>query len=479
MQCPKALWLYRHAQGRSRKLDPFLQRIFEQGREVGELARDRFPDGTLIEEDHRHLTEALASTQKVIEAGACVLYEAAFMAHGVLVRPDIMVLRKGAWTIYEVKCSSEVKDTHLQDATIQRFVVEEAGLKVSAAAIVHMNGSYLRKGALDLDKLFIIADVTKETGLLKHGITDKLEELAKLLSSQKPPSTELGPWCSSPHGCDFYDACWEDIPEYSIYDIKHLPWEKTALLRQNGIMAIKDIPEDFPLSPQQALQRLAEKNQQTLIDDREIAKHLAKLKYPLHYLDFETISPAIPPYDDHRPLEQLPFQASVHIQDEPGAALRHLEYLGDGTGDPRPGLTRFLTEAIASRGSVIAYNKQFEGMCLRVLAEHYPEHSKKLLSMKERLWDSAESFSKSHYVHPGFKGRWSIKKVLPVLVPEMTYSGMAVANGEDAQTAYFQLMSDSISKADRARLMADLKEYCGQDTLAMVRLVDVLKKSVP
>ena len=156
----------------------------------------------------------------------------------------------------------------------------------------------------------------------------------------------------------------------------------------------------------------------------------------------------------------------------------HLEYLGNGKEDPRPGLVDFLCNSIASSGSVIAYNKEFEGMCLRVPAEHLPGRTKELLAMRQRLWDSAESFSKAHFVHPGFKGKWSIKKVLPVLVPEMTYAGLAVANGEDAQSAYLQLMSGKLCPEEAERLMAGLREYCGQDTLAMVKLVEVLKEAV-
>ncbi|MBI5884126.1 MAG: DUF2779 domain-containing protein [Elusimicrobia bacterium] len=479
LQCPKALWLYRHNFELMRKTPASLQRIFAQGHAVGEIARQRFPGGILIKADHRHTAEALEETAAALNSGASILYEAAFLADNTLVRTDILV-KQGldSWSLYEVKSAAEVKDIHIQDIAVQRHVAERTGLKVSSACLMHMNNRYTRKGSLELEKLFAIVNLTDETLFLKHGISVKLTELAKIVLSNREPPTGIGQWCSAPHDCDFYEHCWKDIPDYSIYDLKHLSWEKLVELRQKGVMEIRDIPDGFPLSPQQALQLLAEKNQKAQINHAEISKHLRRLRYPLHFLDFETISPAIPPYDNSRPLEQLPFQASLHVQDRPESGLRHLEYLGNGREDPRPGLVDFLCNSTSSSGSVIAYNKEFEGMCLRVLAEHFPDRSKELLAMRQRLWDSAESFSKAHFVHPGFKGKWSIKKVLPVLVPEMTYAGLAVANGEDAQAAYIQLMSGKLSPEEAERLMAGLKEYCGQDTLAMVRLVEVLRNAV-
>ncbi|MFA6315832.1 MAG: DUF2779 domain-containing protein [Elusimicrobiota bacterium] len=461
------------------KTSPSLQRIFDQGHAVGGLARERFPGGVLITADHRHIKEALEETRMALDSGATTIYEAAFVAADTLVRPDILIAgKRGSWNLYEVKSSGEVKDVYVQDAAVQRHVLEESGLNVAAVCIVYINNRYLRKGPLDLAKLFTIADVSEETRHLKHEIKAKLAELAEIAKSTTPPSTAIGPWCKAQHKCGFYEHCWKDIQDTSIHHIKHLSWDKIGQLQERGISEISAIPEDFPLSPQQALQRLAEKDHRTLVNKSEIQKHIKRLKYPLHYLDFETISPAIPPFDDCRPMEQLPFQASLHIQDTPGSSLRHLEYLGSATEDPRPRLVDFLVKNIASSGSVIAYSKDFEGMCLKVLAEHFPSASTPLLSIKQRLWDSAESFSRAHYVHPGFKGRWSIKKVLPVLVPDMTYAGLAVANGEDAQAAYLQLMSGKLDPEEAERLKANLKEYCGQDTLAMVRLVEILSRAV-
>ena len=75
------------------------------------------------------------------------------------------------------------------------------------------------------------------------------------------------------------------------------------------------------------------------------------------------------------------------------------------------------------------------------------------------------------------KSAFSLKDVLPALVPEMTYEGMAVANGQDAGLAWESLVWGCLDRAERDKIRKALLDYCGQDTLAMVRLVEKLRIS--
>jgi hypothetical protein len=251
---------------------------------------------------------------------------------------------------------------------------------------------------------------------------------------------------------------------------------KTLSLWRGGVRELSDIPEGSELSGPQALQVDAAQSGRVFVDRDAIAEFLSELQFPLFFLDFETINPAIPPYDGLKPFEQLTFEASVHIQERPGGPLVHEDFLGDGKSDPRPGMISFLTRVIGGKGTVVAYNKSFEGGCLAQLARFDGERSKELLSMRERLWDLAEPFRKAHYVHPKFYGSWSIKYVLPALVPEMRYEGMAISDGAAAQLAYLRLMKGKVFEAERRKTIKDLKDYCGQDTMAMVRVLGVLKR---
>ncbi len=474
LQCHKSLWLYRHRRDLVPEAPPSRQSIFDQGHRIGELAWQRFPGGRIITENHLQIQEALKATRAAVDAGAAIIYEAAVVHDGVLVRPDILVRKGDGWDMIEVKGSTEIKDVYLDDLSIQKYVLEGAGLAIRKCFVMHVNNQYVRRGAIDARQFFVLADATKAVAEVQKGISKRVAELHKVLSLKSTPKIAIGAHCSAPYACDFVDHCWKHIPDYSVFDLVRVRHEKAAILFDRGIQRIRDIPSDFPLSGAQELQVEVEKSGRPHIDRKAIARVLAEPIYPLYFLDFETVSPAIPPYDGLRPFQQLSFQASLHIQREKGGTVEHLEYLGDAATDPRPGLVAFLTGLIGAKGSVVAYNASFEGSRLAEMADAYPRSAKALRSIKNRLWDLATPFRTGLYVHPKFHGSWSIKAVLPALVPGMTYDGMLIGNGGEASLAYLNLMEGQLSPAERKRTILALKRYCGQDTLAMVKLLEKL-----
>lgn len=469
LQCHKALWLYRKRKDLLPDVAAPLQMIFDQGHSVGVLAHQRFPGGLLIAEDHLHSAEAVAATDAAVAAGAVVLYEAGVIFENVLIRADVLVRNEDkSWDLIEVKSSTAVKDVYLSDVAVQRFVLEGAGYKIRKTILLHLNNQYVRTGALDVNELFTAADVTSEAGLLLASVPTYLKAMQSMLRDPNEPAIDIGPHCQEPYPCEFSGYCWEHVPDYSVFDLAGARFEKKTQLWRQGVRTVADIPADFKLTSAQALQVAAARSGRAHKDKAAIAALLKELVFPLHFLDFETVNFGVPPYDGLRPFQQLPFQASVHIQDHLASPLRHAEYLDDGRQDPRPGMVAFLAGEIGPKGTIIAYNKGFEGMCLDELG---------LLSLKGRLWDLADPFRKGCYVHPGFEGSWSIKKVLPVLVPTMTYAHLVIHDGPGAQTAYMSLMSGKLDAGQRRATMKHLKEYCGQDTLAMVEILKVLSQS--
>ncbi|MCK5583654.1 MAG: DUF2779 domain-containing protein, partial [Elusimicrobiales bacterium] len=266
-------------------------------------------------------------------------------------------------------------------------------------------------------------------------------------------------------------------PDYSIYDFPHLCWQKINELEELGIMKIKDIPDDFPLSPWQQLFLKAEKTNKRIIDTGSISDFIKELKYPLYFIDFETIMPSLPLYNGSRPYQQIVFQVSLHIQNKAGGELKHLEYLGDGKNDPRPMLVKFMLKHIKAKGSLVAYNASFEKTRIKEMAREFPKYAKDLLKMKDRMADIMKPFQKRKYIDPRFRGSYSLKKVLPALVPAMTYKGLDIGDGGEAQTAYLNMLSGKLSAGETKKLRKDLKIYCGQDTLAMVEILKSLYKS--
>ncbi|OGS00260.1 MAG: hypothetical protein A2V88_12240 [Elusimicrobia bacterium RBG_16_66_12] len=477
LQCPKSLWLYRNRKDLIPPSPPGLQRNFDQGHAIGRLARARFPGGVDITADYLHQQHALDSTAAAVNSGARTIYEAAALFDKTLVRSDILNRNAdGTWDLVEVKGATDVNDVYLQDLAIQAYILEGAGFRLRRAILMHVNNQYVRRGPINPKSFFTLVNLTVKLKPFIKAVPAEVRRLHRVLSSSASPKIDIGPHCSSPYECSFQEHCWRRLPDYSIYDLVRIREGKIIQLKGRGVLKIAEVPEDFPLSRAQEIQVLCEKTKKAHIEKVAIGELLDTLVYPLHYLDFETLNPAIPPYDGLRPFQQMPFQASIHVQETEGAPIKHVEYLGDGRSDPRPGLVECLASSISGRGTVIAYNAGFEGQCLRSLAGAYPKRAKALLSAANRLWDLGDPFRKSFYVDPAFKGSWSIKAVLPVLVPSMTYKNLPVGNGEQAQLAFLALMSGNLPAAERKKTVRNLKIYCGQDTFAMVKILAKLQK---
>jgi predicted RecB family nuclease len=207
----------------------------------------------------------------------------------------------------------------------------------------------------------------------------------------------------------------------------------------------------------------------------EIGKELRKLKYPLYFADFETVNPALPRFSGMRPYDQIPFQWSVHVQRQPGATAQHLEFLATDQSDPRRTFVSALCDSLGERGSIVVYHQQFESQRLSDLASWLPEFSSRIAKIQRRLWDLLPII-RNHVYHPAFGGSYSLKSVLPALVPEMKYEGMEVGDGQAAGLVWESLICGDCGEAERQRKRKALLDYCGQDTLGMVRLVETLQQ---
>ncbi len=481
LQCSKALWLYRHRKDLRTAPEAFQESIMEAGTEFGILARKRWPGGVLIDADHMHPEEALAQTKAALDAGANVLYEAAFLFDDVLVRVDVME-RVGApsagnlWFLYEVKSGTKVEEVHLYDVAIQRHVLKGAGHDVLKACVVHANGAYVRHGALDLNALFALEDVTKESALLAPEVATELARMKEYADAEAAPAVSIGDRCKKPYPCEFKAHCWAGVPAYSVFDIPYLKGDKKLELFNRGVQHVHQVNPDLAGITDKRSRRAVEVARlgKAVVDIQEIRAWLAGLVYPLAHLDFETDNPVVPPFDLLRPYSQMPFQASVRIQKDQGGPVVEEAFLGDGKTDPRAQLAEFLADITPRRGTVLAYYKPFEDGRLAELAFPGVAAAKlqnTLLDIQGRLQDLADPFSKGWYTSPAFLGKWSIKNVLPALCPDMTYKTLLIQNGGQAMAAYAELRDPATTPARRLELETGLRAYCGQDTEAMVRIL--------
>jgi hypothetical protein len=479
IQCPKALWLKKYKPNVLTSPDESALAVFDTGNIVGDFACNIFPNGKEVPFS-KNYDEMIAITKQWLENGVENIYEATFNFFGILVMVDILTIQNNEISIYEVKSSTEVKDIYLHDVSIQYYVLKNLGFKIKSANVIHINNEYIRSDELDISQLFKIVDVTNDVISMQSNIPNILKEFERYLEDREnEPNIDIGKHCNNPYECDAKNYCWKiqrQIPDYSIFNIFNLGSKKQVELYDRGIINIDDVPHDFGMTSIQAQAVENYKSNITFIDKENIKSFLQNLTYPIYHLDFETYQQAIPLYKGLKPFEQIPFQYSLHIEYEDGT-LKHKEFLAQDGVDSRYELALKLCEDIPSDVTVLAYNMSFEKGVIKKLANSYPELENHLLTINENIQDLMILFQKKWYVTPSMQGSYSIKYVLPSLVPEFekSYKELdGVQNGSQAMNAFANM--SKLIETDKQKMRKSLLEYCKLDTLAMVKILEILKK---
>ena len=479
-QCYKALWLYKYRKDLlPKELDSAMQRIFDEGYKVEDVAYKLFPGG--VDAFDSDISVAIANTKKLIAAKEKIIFQPTISNWKLFCRADIIKLnpKTGKWDIYEVKSSTQVKDIHLIDLAFQKICFEENRMKIGRLFLVHVNNKYVRHGEIDPKKLIQIEEITEGVQALIKDVGLDIQSAHKVLDRKTEPDVKILKQCYRPYTCDFIDYCWRNIPEDSIYDIiGGLSKNKLELLLDQGILRIKYIPDGIITNEKKLKQLNAAKTKKVFIDAKAIKKELSVLKYPLYFLDYETYSTAVPLLDGYRPYQRITFQYSLHVKKSPDAKLQHYQYLCPKLIDPTEELSKALSDVIGSKGSVIAWNMGFEMGCNEEMAERNKKYAKFFKSLNDRMYDLMESFKKGYYVHKDFKGSASLKAVLPVVVPKLSYGKLNIQEGNAASESWPILTNPSISQEEGDKLTKDMLDYCQLDTLAMVEILEELKKLI-
>ena len=478
LQCEKSLWLKKKKPEVLQAPDDSAQAVFDTGTSVGELACELFCGGERIEYTG-YFSAQMAKTKELMEHGSKVIYEATFCFDGILVMVDILRIDKDGLIINEVKSSTSVKEVYIDDASIQYYVISSLGYKVSAINIIHIDNSYVRGEKLELEKFFYAEDVTEQVKQKQADIPQIISKFDEILSKDVEPDIDIGPHCSDPYNCDAWEYCWRKqrgIPEYSVFDISRLRSDKKFELYKNGVVKFEDIKELDKFNASQQIQIRSELSGEQIIDKEAIKEFLDTLSYPLYHLDFETFQQAVPEFIGLSPYEQIPFQFSIHKDDGRGN-LEHFEFLAEVGADPRYELALNLIKFIPQDACVLAYNMSFEKKVIRRLAEIYPQISNELMAIHDNIKDLMVPFAIKSYYHPKMQGSYSIKYVLPALVPEFesAYKDLnLIHHGGEAMQAY-EAMAYMPAKEREAYKKA-LLAYCKLDTLAMVKVLEKLRE---
>lgn len=474
--CPSYFWLWKH----SPELVPDDSTVevrdnkFEQGNQVEAIARQLFPSGILVE---GYNVQAQANTEKLVTDGAEVLFQATVITdNNLLAMADVLERESDGWVLYEVKSSGEVKkDTHIPDMAFQKIAFERAGYKINSTRVIHLNKAFVRHGDyIDPGAYFSTVDVNDPVNHILPEVKDQIELALNKINEAEEPATCACRLLSRGKHCPTFSYFNRDIPEYSVFDISRMQGKKLTDLIDNEIFKTTDVPDDFPLTPNQKIQVSVDKSGQTIILRDKILSEIEQLQYPLYFIDYESVNPAIPLFKNTRPHQQVVFQYSLHIIDSPDAEIRHTEYLcGDGTVDELKLLVQQMRQDIADTGSVIVWNKTFECSRNKEFGQLFPEYKDFFLGMNDRVYDLKDIFSKNYYVDPGFKGSNSIKDVLPVLAPHLSYKDLAIGKGDLASVRWYEIVSGEDSNG-KDQVFADLLKYCELDTFAMVEIYQKL-----
>lgn len=470
LQCEKLLWWSTHEPD-APELNPDGQTraILDQGARVGRVARDYVPGGVLIDLPHTARLERVAATRAALDSGAPAIYEASFFANDVFVAVDILERQGGAFTLIEVKSSTRVKEEHVPDAAVQAFVLRQSGLEVRRVQIMHLDRTCVFP---DLTNLFLRVDVTAQVERLQEQLPERVRSQLAMLA-RPLPEVETGDHCSRPYRCPFHARCWEEQPAHHVSTLHYFGKRASRLIAQ-GYTTIFDLPEDLPLPAATARQVRAVRAGRMVVE-ASLAEALLPFESPITFLDFETVQPAIPLWNGCRPYDQIPVQFSCHVEQSDGAYAHHA-WLAEGAEDPRPAFADQLIRACANPGVIVTYNASFETSCLDHLARCMPDRSDALHAIRARIVDLLPVL-RNHVYHPDFGGRFGLKAVLPALVPELSYEGLAIGGGTVAMQALGRLLleRETLRAEEQAQLRKDLLTYCELDTWAMVQLLERLR----
>lgn len=488
-QCPKRLWLEVH-KPQERKDSAGTEAIFAAGHEVGDVARRIYDPqgvGTTLDPGTIGIAGVLARTRELLCARQPI-FEAGFSvsegARGALSLADVLLPEPGdAWRMVEVKSSTEVKDYHLDDVAIQAHIASRAGLKVRRTAVAHIDSKWVYPGGEDRRGLLREVDVSDRVQALQADVPLWIAAAHDVVDAPEP-TTRMGVQCAAPFDCGFRGYCeGQRIAQKGPveFPVEWLPGARSQRLKDhieaNDVRSMVEVPDTL-LSERQRRVKQQTLQREVFFDRERAARALAAHPLPALFLDFETIAFAVPRWAGTRPYQQVPFQYSLHRLDAAGA-LAHTGFLDLSGADPSRALAESLVQACAGEEPVFAYNSGFEAGRIAELAKRFADLQHPLLRLRERLVDLLP-IARDFYYHPAQEGSWSIKKVLPALVPELGYDRLeGVQDGGQAQQAYLRAIAPQTTGAERQRIHQQLWSYCGLDTLAMVRVWEAFRGIAP
>ena len=473
LNCPESLWLAKNKtieyEKHKGKFSLFLEKLTSEGYEVEEYAKRLFPFGIELPENSNP-----KYTSQQLQTDDNIFFQPSFVTdNNEFARIDILEkLNNNTFHLYEIKSSTSVKKEKLQDACFQKYVLNECGYNVSKVSIIHLNKEYVKNGDIIPEELIEISDVTEQIDGIYSSTVNKIKTASNFIN--KKTINENGCSCrykTRSNHCDTFSYFNSDVPEFSIYEIERISSSKIAQLVDNNQLSILDIPLNFTLNPKQKAQVESVRQMVSLINQAQIHEVLSDLKFPLHFIDYETYASAIPKADGLSPHKHLVFQVSIHTLNEDNE-IKHFEWLGDKIEMPTS-MIKKMEDFTKHSGTFISWYAPFEKGRNKDMIQWLPEFKSYLDYINNNMFDLMDIF-KENYIDYRFHGSASIKKVLPVLCPQFSYNNLEVQDGTMALDTWGRMVTEPDSMIDIEQTKLNLLEYCKLDTLAMVKIFEKL-----
>lgn len=468
-KCAKRLWL-RLNQPELMVRDEAMEARAAIGHQVGMMGRGLNPGGKEVE--GRTTRDRLIETERLLREGHETLYEAAFEEGGLYAQVDILYRVGEGWGIREVKAAKSINDGHVVDSVFQYLVLTRAGMQINRVELVLIAQDAPSIEKSRVEDLLVVQDLTD---ICKRDVDDLVPEIVTLLtklSSGEAEKIEAGRHCEAT--CPFLGHCFSGLADDDLLFAPNLDKRKYAALREAGYRRMSDLPADMELSAKaEGVRRAIASGREPWVSDH-LGAELAEVRYPAVFLDFETAAPLFPVNNGMRGGELVVFQFSAHVLSEPGGDLAHFEFIDLDSEDPHPGIVAALTDIFKGAGSIVHYSP-FEKRCLnRLMAAGVPGANALMGQFLNSSVDLEKYFGELVY-HPKFRGKSSIKVVLPVMVPGLSYDDLEVKNGGMAEMSYVLARTGELVGDDLDRRREALLRYCERDTEAMVRLFERLR----
>ncbi len=501
LQCPSYFWFatYQPEVLQEKEIGDFEKALAEQGKKVEQAFYKLYPDLNFVIAKG---AEAITQTKMLLSQGASYIAQAAFEANGFFAQADMVQFKgrkaegqKGEMhiDIYEIKSSSSMQNIGMEDSTqasskeehetdlaFQYEVATLAGYTVDNTFLVELNKTYTRQGEIALSQLFSKNNVTANVLKLLPGIRESMHHAKTSAETTTPPNTCGCIYKPRKDQCPAFPFLHPEMTGYTVHDLARIGQSPKRLIEfvDQGIISINDIPHGFKLLDSHRDQIISWNENREIIHREEIERTFNDFQFPLYFLDYETYAPAIPVFEGTRPYQHIPFQYSLHILHENGSETEHREYLHLDNSNPIPALSAQLRSDIGNTGTVIVWHSTFENGRNKELAAAVPSLSEFLTGLNNRMFDLKDIIAKRMYVHKDFRGSASIKKVLPVLVPKLSYASLPINDGGKATSEWGRMVFELTDGTEKETIRQQLLDYCKLDTLAMVEIYNKLLEKI-